>query len=512
MSNSGKELKTALPDLRERVAARFHGLTHSLQWRILLWHSLILTLVISAFAVATYLHQRRTCYNEIDTELAAAVEVLVGKLQAADSESLESFLKEDSFDTESPGSLRSKLQVPQTFSRRRYRHSFENPYFVIWAGDGTELMASTVEVQVPAQGSDSPSFFGPHSIRNRGSFREALGIGPRGVTLVVGRLIDADLRDLRALPLILGSIGCAAILLGVVGGWFLSRDSVRPIRQISAVASTISEQDLSQRIDLGQMDSEFSQLSQTLNNTFERLERAFSQQVKFTADASHELRTPLSVIRMHQELALSKVRTADEYQELLSVCQRQANRMTTLVDSLLELARLDNPEAKLACHSVDLNALTARSIEDIQPLANQKLIAIHADLVEATVSADQNRLSQVLLNLLKNAVTHSPQSGRIDVAVESDSVQARISVSDSGDGIPREHLDRIFERFFRIDESRSRDSGGSGLGLAISKAIVEAHGGDLCVVSDPGVRTTFTVSLPLLAELDCEGRSGAANI
>lgn len=463
----------------------------------MLWHSLILTLVISAFAIAIYLQQRRTCYTEIDNELAAAVEVLLGKLQTADVESLESFMNPESVDVQTSSGLRSKLQVPQTFSGRRYRYSVETPYFVIWADDGTQLMASTSEVQVPAPDADSPSFFGPQSIRNRGYFREALGVGPQGLNVVVGRMIRADLRDLRALPLILGSIGCATLLLGVVGGWFLSRDSVRPIEQISVVASTISEQDLSQRIDVAEMDSEFGQLSETLNNTFERLEHAFSQQLKFTADASHELRTPLAVIRMHHQLALSKVRTPAEYQEAIGICQRQASRMTTLVESLLELARLDNPDARLARQSVDLESLVNQAVEDIQPLAQEKQVSIRLDMTAVSVSADQNRLSQVLLNVLKNAVAHSPELGQIDVVLESDRANARILVTDFGDGIPPEHIDRIFERFFRVDESRSRDSGGTGLGLAISKAIVEAHGGQICVASDPGRQTTFTVSLPI---------------
>lgn len=477
----------------------------SLRWRILVWHSVILTAVTVAFAVVIYLHQRRTTLDAIDSELTAGVTVLTGKLQAADPDVVSALLDDNSATNQTDAlrqrveALASNLQVPQTFAGRRYRRQSEEPYCAIWRADGSLLMESDPDPQQTTVSSTSLQLMERHLIRNRGFYREAIGSGPQGTIVVVGRFIEADLRDLRDLPFILAGIGCAVLVLGVAGGWFLSRNSVRPIQQISDVASSISQHDLAGRIEVAEMDLEFQQLSETLNNTFQRLESAFAQQVKFTADASHELRTPLSVIKMHQELALSRDRSAEEYRQAIEVCQRSTLRMTSLTEALLELAKLDtlqNSELPLAQDVIHLKTIAMEVTQDVQPISSAQQVSISTNVQNAEVVGDAAGIAQVVFNLLTNAIAYSSAGSQVKVSVEQGDSTATICVSDSGTGIVKDEQSRIFDRFYRAEDARSRDTGGSGLGLAICKSIVEAHGGSIRVESELGVGSQFYVTLP----------------
>jgi heavy metal sensor kinase len=316
----------------------------------------------------------------------------------------------------------------------------------------------------------------------------------------VGRDLGPDLADIHNLLLLLTGIGCTVFALGLTGGWILSRRSVRPIRKISKVAAEISEQDLSARIDGSEMDLEFEELSTTLNDTFDRLETAFQQQVQFTADASHELRTPLSVIRMHQELALSKQRSAKEYRAALETCQRSTARMTSLVESLLSLSRLDANGQHLRLQKENLADIVDEVVQATRLLAKAKRISVRSETVPALINGDRGRLGQVLTNLITNAIAYTADGGLIEVSIAVDGDHVVTAVADSGEGIAEEHLSRIFDRFYRVESERSREIGGSGLGLAICKAIVEAHGGTILVESTVGAGSVFSVQLPRMPD------------
>ncbi len=481
----------------------------SLRWRIQIWHAIILAAVIVAFGTAMYLQQRQSRYQTIDNELSAAVEVLVGKLQAAPPATLQALLRGDDRDLDRSTSrqdvfardlrkLHADLHVPNTFARRGIRHEHEAPYFVIWRDDGTEAKTSDLFVSVPLPPSIDEKFRDNHRprFRDRGTYREAYAPGPPGTFVLVGRFIEPDLRDLRNLLLLLAGTGVIIFTLGLGGGWLLSRGSVRPIEAISQVAADISERNLSDRIDAARMDTEFADLAQTLNETFARLESAFAQQLQFTADASHELRTPLSIVQMHQELALSKERTPDEYREALETCQRGTTRMNSLVESLLTLARLDADGLALTMKPVDVATVIAASMDHAQPLADAKQIAMSADPSQAIVNGDRERLGQVVTNLLTNAIAYSPSGSRVSVSLEQNDGEVIVSVTDSGVGIRAEDQTNIFRRFYRADKERSRDSGGSGLGLSICKTIVEAHGGSITLQSEPGKGSVFRFTIP----------------
>jgi heavy metal sensor kinase len=265
---------------------------------------------------------------------------------------------------------------------------------------------------------------------------------------------------------------------------------------MTSAADAISVRNLSERIDLQETDSELGQLASVLNRTFDRLQSAFEQQSRFTADASHELRTPLSVILANAELALSRPRSSEEYRAALDTCRRASQRMKSLIDCLLMLARCDSGNSALEPSELDLEPVAKECLELMRPLAEERHIRMEATTAPLRVHGDRDRVSQVLTNLLSNAIRYNHDGGQVHVGVAAENGAAVLTVTDTGVGIPLEALPHIFDRFYRVDEARSRLEGGSGLGLAICKTIVEAHGGTITARSEPQGGTTIEVRLP----------------
>ncbi|HUZ07910.1 MAG TPA: ATP-binding protein [Candidatus Paceibacterota bacterium] len=283
-------------------------------------------------------------------------------------------------------------------------------------------------------------------------------------------------------------------MVGIAGGWWFVSRALWPIENISAAAVKISAGDLSQRINVAEAESELGQLAAVLNSTFARLEAAFARQRQFTSDAAHELRTPVSVMLTQAQTALNRERTAPEYRETVAACQRAAQRMRRLIESLLALARLDAGQEVLKRLPFDFSKTVSDCIEMVKPMAEERGVKIISELSPLEITGDSEHLAQVVTNLLTNAIQYNLPDGEVRVKLESQNGLAVLTVSDTGAGIPAEDLPRVFERFYRADKSRS--TGGNGLGLAIVRAIVEAHGGMIEVASEENVGTTFTVRLP----------------
>ena len=287
------------------------------------------------------------------------------------------------------------------------------------------------------------------------------------------------------------------LVLGLAGGWWVATRAIRPIEAISATAVKIAGGDLSQRINAADTESELGRLAGVLNSTFARLDAAFTQQARFTSDASHELRTPVSVIISQTQTALSRERPSAEYREALEACQRAARRMKTLTESLLELARLDAGQEPMRKELFDLLRVAGECVEMVRPLAADRGIQIHCDVASIECLGDAGRIGQVVTNLLTNAIHFNRDQGEVRLAARPEGGAILLSVADTGQGIPAEDLPHLFERFYRVDKSRTRIQGRNGLGLAICKAIVDAHGGSIEVSSQPDAGSTFTVKLPL---------------
>jgi two-component system, OmpR family, sensor kinase len=300
-------------------------------------------------------------------------------------------------------------------------------------------------------------------------------------------ITDAQASLLRTFAL----VGSLALALAVAAGVLIATLIARPLQRMAAVAAAVDTGDLSLRAGAVGARGEVGVLASAFDHMLERLERAFARQRDFVSDASHELRTPLAVLRAQVELLgrETDVRVRHEDTRLLL---RRLDEMDRLVDDLLTLAgaeagRLVQPRR---IELVDYFEDVRRDL----PLFGER--DFHVEPVDGVLEADPDRLTQVLRNLVRNAVAHTESGGRVGVVASVREGWLAIAVSDDGPGIPPEHLERVFERFHRVDESRAREHGGTGLGLAIARAIVEAHGGRIRAESRTGGGTTITLELP----------------
>jgi heavy metal sensor kinase len=376
----------------------------------------------------------------------------------------------------------------------------ENFYFIIKSRDGREIARSAnvpnrVSEEFSAwHGIQAPTASSAEGMVN-GNMLVLFEVLPSGEAILLGCSFAQELKGLHRIALKLAGFGGIILLIGLAGGWWLVGRAIRPIADISAAAVKISAGDLSQRINVAEAESELGQLAAVLNSTFARLETAFAQQQQFTADAAHELRTPVSVMLTQTQTALNRERSAAEYRETLEACQRAAQRMRRLTESLLELARLDAGQEQMKRLKFDLSQTARNCVELIRPMADERSIKIHCELSPLECVGDSERIAQVITNLLTNAIQYNQAGGGVRLMAQSQNGMAMLAVSNTGRGIPAEDLPHLFERFYRADQSRT--SGNTGLGLAISRAIVEAHGGTIEVASRPDAGTTFTIRLPL---------------
>jgi heavy metal sensor kinase len=275
-----------------------------------------------------------------------------------------------------------------------------------------------------------------------------------------------------------------AVALSVGAGYLLARRALAPVSAMTARAREITADRLEERLPVENPSDEFGQLAAVINDALARLERAFHTLRRFTADASHELRTPLTAIRSVGEVGLRERRTEAEYREMVGSILEETERLTTMADSLLLLSRADAGPADLRRTAIGLADLAREVSADLDVLSEEKRQQVRVvAAAEVDVVADRMTLRQAVLNLLDNAIKHSPDGAAIDVVVRREGADAVLEVVDNGPGIAPEHLPHVFERFYRADKARSRSSGGAGLGLAIARWAVEANGGRIEVES-----------------------------
>jgi len=287
------------------------------------------------------------------------------------------------------------------------------------------------------------------------------------------------------------AIGVAFLLT-----FFLSRRISAPIRNLTMTVRKLGQGDLSQRVaynnrgEIGELALAFNSMASALENT-ERLRR------NMVADAAHELRTPLSNIRGYLEAIRDGLKKPDT--DTIHILEQEAALLSRLVEDLQELSLVEAGELKLVLHPEDVTRLVGHALASVRAEAAAKGIALSASLEEGfpAVNVDYNRISQVLRNLLENAVTHTPPGGEITVSAKRVEKELELSVTDNGEGIPARDQPAVFERFYRVDKSRARKTGGSGLGLTIARRLVEAHGGSIGVRSEPGKGSRFWFTVPL---------------
>jgi heavy metal sensor kinase len=291
------------------------------------------------------------------------------------------------------------------------------------------------------------------------------------------------------------------VILASLAGYWLSGRALAPVNAIIETARGVGVQNLTSRLAVPPANDELRRLSETLNAMLGRIETSVKRMTQFTADASHDLRTPVALIRTSAELALRRPRSEDEYRETLSRILATSEETTHLIENLLTLARADAGAAELHFTDFDLVPRVEKIAEEASILASTKEIRIEKELPSdpVHVSADPIALERLFLIVVENAVKYTPPGGRIELKLSNGSGSAKVEVRDSGIGISEKDLPHIFERFYRADQARSRETGGSGLGLAIARWIVDQHGGTIEASSALGTGSVFRVTIPLTA-------------
>lgn len=454
--------------------------THSIRWRIMLWNGLLWIAILTAFGVAAWRMERNALLQQLDQEIEARHSVIEAAIRR---------------ETQKKGGAPPPPPDPTDLSAYE-QGLFEGPpeqafYYVIWRADQIEVARSTsapADVPVPER------IVGAVNSRTRGNLRERYWFTPRGECSLVGHSLDTIHATTTRMAGMLFGLGTAVLAFGLSIGWWISTRALRPIADISAAALKIAEGDLSQRVSTNDYESELGQLAKLLNTMFDRLAAAFEQQARFTADAAHELRTPLAIMLTHAQNGLVDACVESECRKAFGAIERAANRMKMLTESLLQLARIDAGSEPLETQPLDLATIAQDAARNLTPFAATKHVSLDTDLQPAPCHGDAILLGQVASNLITNAITYNIAGGYVRIQTSTNENRACLRVTNSGPGIPPEEITHLFERFYRLDKSRT--SGNAGLGLPIAKAIIELHHGTITITSTPKPETIATIQLP----------------
>lgn len=293
--------------------------------------------------------------------------------------------------------------------------------------------------------------------------------------------------------ILLASLGVCA-----VAGYAIARLGIRPLEAISRTAARIGSENLAERIGPAPLPAELADLAEAFDAMLDRLEAAFERQSQFSADLAHELRTPLNILRGEAEVALSRARGPEDYREVIASSLEEYERLSRIIDSLLFIARAENPSAGIERASHDLQAELEGIRDYFEAAAAERGIGLELSVPRAIrVPVDRTLLQRAVGNLVSNAIRHTPEGGRITLSATLDGDAAVIGIADTGEGIAPEHLPHVFERFYRVEASRTASEGGSGLGLSLVRSIAALHGGTVHAESRVGEGTTFELRLPI---------------
>jgi heavy metal sensor kinase len=377
----------------------------------------------------------------------------------------------------------------------------------VWSRDG-ELLYRSEQLHDQALGpppriGSGPSRQSPRSVRLPSGMRlRAINrvhhLGNGGAVTVRLAISEEPLwREFWEMVTILGIGLPLTVLLVAFTGYLVAARALKPVDSMAQRAAQITAEQLNERLQIENPNDELGKLGTAFNATLARLERSFDQLRRFTADASHELRTPLTAIQSVGEVSLRIPGDVNHYRDTIGSMLEETNRLAQLVDSLLTMARADAGRVQL--HRVDVNLfdLADESVGLLEVLAEEKQQTIQVDGNRSiTVTADRTLLRQAIVNLLHNAVKYSPDRSEIKLRVGKTESSVIVEVQDNGPGIPFEDRGRIFERFYRVDKSRTRVAGGAGLGLSIAQWAISMHAGTIEVQCEPGPGSTFRICLP----------------
>jgi len=311
--------------------------------------------------------------------------------------------------------------------------------------------------------------------------------------------LDATSKEqlLRAFRLKMIPVLAVTLILSAFVSHRIARRGIRPVEEIAREAGRIRSSTLDRRIATAGLPVEIAALASTFNDMLARLEEAFSRLAQFSADIAHELRTPINTLRGEAEVALGKARTPEEYREVLGSALEEYARVARLIESLLFLARAEDPGTQVRRERLDVPRELQAIREFYEAGAGEKKVALDVQAAPGlSAELDRTLFQRAVGNLTENALAHTGAGGRVTIAASRENGSLRLEVSDDGEGIPPEHLPHVFDRLYRVDRSRTGSTGGAGLGLAIVKSIAHLHGGDAAIASQPGKGTRVTLLLP----------------
>ena len=320
----------------------------------------------------------------------------------------------------------------------------------------------------------------------------------RGPNIVqVGISLENFEIDLRRLLIIMILAGGGLLLLASLGGNFIIRKALKPVKSVVQTAKDISADDLSLRIESGQRQDEIGELVDTFNDMISRLEKSVKKIKQFSGDVSHELRTPLTIIRGEIEVLLRKERSNDEYQKTLKSTLEESAYLERIINDLLFLSRIEALEKKEFDKSVQLDEILLKVVESQELAAKKKNITLDIKKAEPTeIKGEEILLERMVTNIIDNAIRYTHPKGKVEVSLEKKDGSSTILVQDTGIGIPEESLSLIFDRFYVVDKSRFKETGGLGLGLSIVKRVADCHGGVIEVKSEMNEGTSFLIHFP----------------
>jgi heavy metal sensor kinase len=330
-------------------------------------------------------------------------------------------------------------------------------------------------------------------------------VGNRPVVIRIARSEEPLWSEFQRLVTVLVLGFPVALAIAGLGGYGLAVRVLAPLETMARRAEKISAENLSDRLPVENPQDELGHLARVFDDALARLERSFEQLRRFTADASHELRTPLTAIRTVGEVGLQQDGDVRHYRDVVGSMLEEANGLTRLVDSLLTISRADSGHIQLNRTNFALLDAAREATALMEVLAEEKAqrLTVEGD-ANLKISADRVIVRQAMVNIIDNAVKYSPRGGPISVRVSRSGNSAVVEVQDSGPGISLEHREHVFERFYRVDKGRSRESGGAGLGLAIVKWAVEAHGGQVMLACGANGGCTFTMDFPMSEAADAQ--------
>ncbi|MCC7126213.1 MAG: heavy metal sensor histidine kinase [Acidobacteria bacterium] len=449
----------------------------SLRARLIVWFVALLTATMAAFAAVLFFSVRYGLWGEFDRRLGQEVE------------SARSVL--------GPYWTSGGISAPE-FINPLPEH--DRRWMEVWSPHGERLFRSPEAEAQPIDGLGeaitarvwSVSDAHARPMRVLDAPTEIIGMP---VVIRVAQSEESIRALIRAIWLSIAASLAVGIGIAVWSGYGITRRALRPLEQLVAQTGEVTADGLRRGVQIDGADREVHAVAAAFNDTLGRLHVSFEQARRFSADASHELRTPLTSIRTVGQMALQQPLDAHQYREAIASIVEDTERLTRLLDALLLLSRADAQQTQLKKTRVSLDTLVRDAVEQCEVLAEEKQHQITVDTAAVTVDGDADVLRLAIGNLLDNAIRYTPEGGRIHVAVSDAHGRATVSVTDSGPGIAPEHQARVFDRFYRVDDMRSRQSGGTGLGLSIAAWAAAAHGGRVTLDSTPGTGSTFRLEL-----------------